>query len=77
MKFAPFSKAIGNLPNPMTLRQWLSLVIICLAVFFAALPWLRLVKFDATADRLFTLSSGTKQVLGRIGEPLTFKLYYS
>ena len=77
MKLAPFTKAIGNLSTPLTLRQWLSLLLICLAVFFAALPWLRLVKFDATADRLFTLSSGTKQVLGRIGEPITFKLYYS
>ncbi|MBM3602187.1 MAG: ABC transporter, partial [Alphaproteobacteria bacterium] len=77
MKLAPFNKISRNLFNPLTLRQWLMLLALSLVLFFAILPWVRMVKYDATADRLFTLSAGTKQVLSRIHEPLTFKLYYS
>ncbi len=32
---------------------------------------------DVTEDRLFTLSDGTRQILGDIKEPITLKLYYS
>ena len=34
-------------------------------------------KADLTTDRLYTISSGTKQVLGRIEEPINVRLYYS
>ena len=34
-------------------------------------------KADLTADHLYTISSGTKQVLGRIEEPINVRLYYS
>ena len=34
-------------------------------------------RLDMTEDRLFTLSEGTMNVLGNIGEPILLKLYYS
>ncbi len=34
-------------------------------------------KVDITERRLYTLSDGTKAILGRINQPIKFKLYYS
>ncbi|HEX2479177.1 MAG TPA: GldG family protein, partial [Geminicoccaceae bacterium] len=34
-------------------------------------------RLDLTADRLFTLSEGTKQVLSSIQEPIEVRLYYT
>ncbi len=34
-------------------------------------------KADLTADRLFTISDGTRRVLQRIEEPISIRLYYS
>jgi ABC-type uncharacterized transport system involved in gliding motility auxiliary subunit len=44
-------------------------------VIFSALA--KNAKADLTADRLYTISSGTKHVLGRIEEPINVRLYYS
>jgi ABC-type uncharacterized transport system involved in gliding motility auxiliary subunit len=38
---------------------------------------LKSVRLDLTADRLFTLSEGTKQVLSTIQEPIDLRLYYT
>jgi ABC-type uncharacterized transport system involved in gliding motility auxiliary subunit len=35
------------------------------------------VRVDATADSIYSLSSGTKAVLGKIQEPITLDLYFS
>jgi ABC-type uncharacterized transport system involved in gliding motility auxiliary subunit len=35
------------------------------------------VRLDLTAERLYTLSSGTGQTLARIDEPITLRFYYS
>jgi ABC-type uncharacterized transport system involved in gliding motility auxiliary subunit len=35
------------------------------------------VRIDATAERIYTLSPGTKAILGKIGEPITLDLYFS
>jgi ABC-type uncharacterized transport system involved in gliding motility auxiliary subunit len=35
------------------------------------------VRFDLTRDRLYTLSAGTRALLGRIEEPITLRYYYS
>jgi ABC-type uncharacterized transport system involved in gliding motility auxiliary subunit len=35
------------------------------------------VRYDATAEKIFTLSPGTKALISKIGEPTTFDLYYS
>src|ERR1051325_11719401 len=35
------------------------------------------VRLDATADSIYSLSSGTKAVLGKIEEPITLDLYFS
>jgi ABC-type uncharacterized transport system involved in gliding motility auxiliary subunit len=34
-------------------------------------------RLDLTADKLFTLSEGTRSVLAKIEEPITLRLYYS
>ncbi|MEO8651888.1 MAG: GldG family protein, partial [Hyphomicrobiaceae bacterium] len=44
-------------------------------VIFSALA--KNAKADLTADRLYTISSGTKHILGRIDEPINVRLYYS
>src|SRR5258708_27291121 len=35
------------------------------------------VRLDLTAERLYTLSEGTRQTLSRIDEPITLRFYYS
>lgn len=35
------------------------------------------VRFDATADSIYSLSTGTKAMLGKIEEPVTLDLYFS
>jgi ABC-type uncharacterized transport system involved in gliding motility auxiliary subunit len=44
-------------------------------VIFSTLA--RNAKADLTADGLYTISSGTRHVLGRIEEPINVRLYYS
>lgn len=34
-------------------------------------------RIDLTQDRLFTLSPGTRQVIGQIPEPITLRFYFS
>src|SRR5271170_3567792 len=34
-------------------------------------------RYDATAEKIFTLSPGTKALISKISEPTTFDLYYS
>src|SRR5690348_12324373 len=34
-------------------------------------------RLDLTAERLYTLSSGTRNTLARIDEPITLRFYYS
>src|SRR5664280_2604649 len=35
------------------------------------------VQIDLTSRHLYTLSSGTRSVVGGLGEPITLRLYYS
>ncbi|MBN2020285.1 MAG: Gldg family protein [Sedimentisphaerales bacterium] len=35
------------------------------------------VKVDVTEQKFYTLSSGTKSILGKLNQPITLKLYYS
>lgn len=64
-------------------RGWLSIGGIVLAfVLFGAVnilsnTTLSTARLDLTADRLFTLSSGTKAVLAKIAEPITLRYYFS
>lgn len=55
--------------------------LVCLAVMLVsvnviAARWLT-ARLDLTADRLYTLSSGTRHTLARIDEPITLRFYYS
>ena len=64
-------------------RQYLPILGIVLAiVLFVALNiWgsldLRGLRFDLTENRQFTLSSGTEQLLAKVEEPITLRLYAS
>src|SRR5258708_4155013 len=40
-------------------------------------PPLRSARLDLTETRLYTLSEGTKKILGKIDEPVTIRLYFS
>ena len=35
------------------------------------------VRLDATAEHIYTLSPGTKSLLGKITEPITLEFYFS
>ena len=53
------------------------LVVLLLAVNTLSFVLLRGVRADLTEDRLYTLSEGTRNILGDIDEPIAMKLYYS
>ncbi len=69
--------------NTLLRRELKSAIAIVLAVvlFFAVNIIANLIlgtaRIDLTADRLYTLSSGTRVVLSRIEEPITLRLHYS
>lgn len=52
-----------------------ALLTLSVNVIFSTLA--RNAKADLTADGLYTISSGTRHVLGRIEEPINVRLYYS
>ena len=52
-------------------------VVLFFAVNILAGALLKSTRLDLTADQLFTLSGGTKQVLANIEEPVDLRLYYS
>ncbi|MCA0448612.1 MAG: Gldg family protein [Proteobacteria bacterium] len=51
--------------------------ILFVAVNSLAGPLLQGLRLDLTSDKLFTLSQGTRAILGRIDEPVTLRFYYS
>ncbi|OGH00270.1 MAG: hypothetical protein A2600_07280 [Candidatus Lambdaproteobacteria bacterium RIFOXYD1_FULL_56_27] len=56
------------------LKLFLVLVLLVAVNLLAALVPLRL---DITQDRLYTLATGTKAIVGRLEEPVTLKFYFS
>ncbi len=54
----------------------LALILLVSVNTFAALK-LRGLRLDLTEDRVFTLSEGTKNLLARLEEPITLRLYVS
>ena len=52
-------------------------VVLFVAINILAGAVLKSTRLDLTADRLFTLSTGTKQVLSTMEEPVDLRLYYS
>jgi ABC-type uncharacterized transport system involved in gliding motility auxiliary subunit len=56
-------------------------IVLAVVLFFAlnivAAAMLRSARIDLTADRLYTLSSGTRAILARIDEPIALRFYYS
>jgi ABC-type uncharacterized transport system involved in gliding motility auxiliary subunit len=65
---------------PRHTLAWTSIalaLILLLSVNLFASVTLRNAKADLTQQQLFTISSGTRQVLGSIDEPISISLYYS
>lgn len=55
----------------------IAVAIIFVAVNIIGNVGLSSARLDLTADKLFTLSDGTRSVLSKIQEPITLRLYYS
>ncbi len=55
----------------------LFLVVTLIAVNVIAGSLFRSAKLDLTANRLYTLSSGTRSMLKKLDEPITLRLYFS
>lgn len=65
---------------PRNLRVVLTLLtafVLLLAVNLSASMLLRTAKIDMTGDRLYTLSDGTKSMLGKLQDDVRLKLFYS
>ena len=59
---------------------YVTLALLAVAFVIAAVAsnaWLRGVRVDLTANNLYTLSDGTKAVLGGINEPITLYFFFS
>ena len=59
---------------------WAALVagiVLFLAVNVLSNAWLRAGRVDLTENKLYTLSEGTKDILSKIEEPITLRLYFS
>lgn len=67
--------APGLLARPSV--QILMAVLLFLSATIIGERYLRAVKIDLTADSLYTLSGGTKEVLAGFDEPVTLRFYFS
>lgn len=59
---------------------WIALGVIAVVLFFAANASVTNVagmRVDLTEDRLYTLSPGTRSILGKLEKPVSLTLYYS
>ena len=70
-------------PRPASRRGWLALAALLAAIALAvgvnvlADRFLSRARVDLTEQRLYTLSSGTRQVLSGLRDPITLRLFYS
>ncbi len=64
-------------PTVLTILGLALLLLLLLAVNMFAGEALRTARVDLTEDKLYTLSDATKQVLGEIDEPVTFRFFYT
>lgn len=67
---------------PISRSAYRILTLVLLAVLFVAVNTFsntvfRAAKIDLTANHLYTLSDGTKEVLANIDEPITLRFFYS
>jgi gliding motility-associatede transport system auxiliary component len=69
-------RRLWNSPRARSLAALacIALMLVAVNVIAAQLPPER---FDLTAERLYTLSPGTRRTLARIDEPITLRFYYS
>ncbi|MDT8282828.1 MAG: Gldg family protein [Gammaproteobacteria bacterium] len=55
----------------------LAVLVLLLAINLVSGMFLKNVKVDMTADRLYTLSEGTQNILAKLDQPVTLKFYFS
>src|SRR5690606_13042397 len=55
----------------------LALLVTFIAANITANSWFRSWRLDLTENRLYSLSDGTRQILGELSEPVELRLYYS
>ncbi|MCC6918481.1 MAG: Gldg family protein [Alphaproteobacteria bacterium] len=72
--------ALARLARNRRLSAVLAIVlgaIVFLGLNTAANSWLRTARLDLTANGIYTLSDGTKNILRSLKEPITLRFYYS
>ena len=69
-------RSLGDSRRARSLAALLCIALMLVATNIIAGRFLP-VRLDLTAERLYTLSSGTRQTLARIDEPITLRFYYS
>jgi ABC-2 type transport system permease protein len=55
----------------------LCVLVIALCAILILQKTFRRARLDLTQDKIYTLSAGTRHILGQLSQPLTLKLYYS
>jgi len=55
----------------------LAVLMLLLVINLVSGVFLKNIKFDLTADRLYTLADGTQNILAKLDEPVTLKFYFS
>ncbi|AQQ08260.1 gliding-associated putative ABC transporter substrate-binding component GldG [Sedimentisphaera cyanobacteriorum] len=63
-----------------TLKAWLAVFFVLVIVFCANTfmqRTLRKIKADVTERQIYTLSEGTKNIIDKLNQPITLKLYYA
>jgi ABC-2 type transport system permease protein len=72
------TKRLGAMsPRRYALFMAATLALIFLASNTLVNTWLRGARLDVTEDHLYSLSDGTKQIVGGLAEPIDLTLYYS
>ena len=52
---------------------FITVITVCTTIICQKIPW----RADITEQKLYTLSDGTKNILGALNQPLKMKLYYT
>jgi len=74
-RYAPSAGFFGS-RRTLSLATLACIALSLVAVNIVAAPY-STARLDLTAQRLYTLSRGTKQTLAKIDEPITLRFYYS
>jgi ABC-2 type transport system permease protein len=63
-----------------TIRAAIAVILVLIVTFSVIIVFQNIgkrIKVDVTEQKVYTLSAGTKAILGKLNQPITLKLYYS